>query len=50
MFAKINHIATISENYAVAGKFYEAIFGMKTSARARAARVLAEVRMPKIAS
>jgi len=40
MFAKINHIATISENYAVAGKFYEAIFGMKTSAKARAARAV----------
>jgi predicted enzyme related to lactoylglutathione lyase len=40
MFAKINHIATISENYAVAGKFYEAIFGMKTSAKARPARAV----------
>ena len=40
MFAKINHVATISENYAVAGKFYEAVFGMKTSAKARAARAV----------
>jgi catechol 2,3-dioxygenase-like lactoylglutathione lyase family enzyme len=40
MFAKINHIATISENYAVAGKFYESIFGMKTSANARPARAV----------
>jgi catechol 2,3-dioxygenase-like lactoylglutathione lyase family enzyme len=40
MFAKINHIASISENYAVAGKFYEAIFGMRTSANTRAARAV----------
>jgi catechol 2,3-dioxygenase-like lactoylglutathione lyase family enzyme len=40
MFAKINHIAAISENYAVSGKFYESIFGMKTSAKARPARAV----------
>lgn len=30
MFAKINHLAIISERYAVTGKFYEAVFGMKS--------------------
>jgi catechol 2,3-dioxygenase-like lactoylglutathione lyase family enzyme len=30
MFAKLNHIAVISEKYAVTGKFYEALFGMKS--------------------
>jgi catechol 2,3-dioxygenase-like lactoylglutathione lyase family enzyme len=29
MFAKINHIAIVSSNYLLEGKFYEAIFGMK---------------------
>lgn len=35
MFAKLNHLAIVSENYAVSGKFYEALFGMRTSPRAR---------------
>lgn len=35
MFAKLNHLAIVSENYALSGKFYEAIFGMKTANRAR---------------
>jgi catechol 2,3-dioxygenase-like lactoylglutathione lyase family enzyme len=35
MFAKINHIAIISERYAVTGKFYEAVFGMKTAGQLR---------------
>jgi catechol 2,3-dioxygenase-like lactoylglutathione lyase family enzyme len=30
MFAKINHVAIVSENYTQLGKFYEAVFGMKT--------------------
>lgn len=30
MFAKINHVAIISERYAVSGKFYEAVFGMRS--------------------
>ena len=29
MFAKINHVAIVSENYSQLGKFYEAVFGMK---------------------
>lgn len=35
MFAKLNHLAIVSENYAASGKFYEAVFGMKTSPNAR---------------
>jgi catechol 2,3-dioxygenase-like lactoylglutathione lyase family enzyme len=38
MFAKLNHIAMISENYARASKFYESVFGMKTSPNARPTR------------
>ena len=38
MFAKINHVAIASDNYAMNGKFYEALFGMKPSSRPRAAR------------
>lgn len=40
MFAKINHVAIISENYALLGKFYESVFGMKTSSRTRPARAV----------
>jgi predicted enzyme related to lactoylglutathione lyase len=40
MPAKINHIAIVSENYALSGKFYESVFGMKTSARARPGRAV----------
>src|ERR1700722_13806595 len=36
MFAKINHLAIISESYAVTGKFYEAVFGMKSVNQLRA--------------
>ena len=35
MFAKINHVAMMSTNYAMLGKFYEVLFGMKTSPNAR---------------
>lgn len=35
MFAQIRHIASISQNYASAGKFYEAVFGMRTSTEGR---------------
>ncbi|HXQ50932.1 MAG TPA: VOC family protein [Stellaceae bacterium] len=35
MFAKLNHLAIVSENYALSGRFYEAMFGMTTSSRAR---------------
>ena len=38
MFAKINHVAIVSENYAGLAKFYEAVFGMRTSPNTRAAR------------
>jgi catechol 2,3-dioxygenase-like lactoylglutathione lyase family enzyme len=40
MFSKINHVAIVSENYAQLAKFYEAVFGMKTSARSRPARAV----------
>ena len=40
MFAKINHVAIVSENYALLGKFYEAVFGMKTASRTRPARAV----------
>jgi catechol 2,3-dioxygenase-like lactoylglutathione lyase family enzyme/predicted enzyme related to lactoylglutathione lyase len=40
MFAKINHVAIVSENYAVLAKFYEAVFGMKHSGYGRAARAV----------
>jgi len=35
MFAKINHVAMMSSNYAMLGKFYEVLFGMKTSPNTR---------------
>jgi len=31
MFAKIKHLAIISDNYVLLSRFYEALFGMKTS-------------------
>ena len=40
MFAKINHIAITTDYYAVNGKFYEALFGMKTSSKPRPARAV----------
>jgi catechol 2,3-dioxygenase-like lactoylglutathione lyase family enzyme len=40
MFAKLNHVAIVSENYALLAQFYEAMFGMKTSARSRAGRAI----------
>lgn len=40
MFAKINHVAAVSEKYALAGKFYEAVFGMRTSSRTRPGRAV----------
>jgi catechol 2,3-dioxygenase-like lactoylglutathione lyase family enzyme len=33
MTAKINHLAIVSERYAISGKFYEAVFGMKSVAQ-----------------
>ena len=40
MFAKLNHIAIVSENYAQLCKFYEAMFGMTTSSKTRPARAV----------
>lgn len=40
MFSKINHVASSSEKYAVLGKFYETVFGMKTSANLRSGRAV----------
>lgn len=40
MFAKLNHIAIVSENYAQLCKFYEAVFGMTTSAKTRPTRAV----------
>jgi catechol 2,3-dioxygenase-like lactoylglutathione lyase family enzyme len=40
MFSKINHVAIVSENYALLAKFYEAVFGMKHSSYGRAARAV----------
>ena len=41
MFAKINHVAIVSDNYAESAQFYQAVFGMRTSdqGRGRPARV-----------
>ena len=36
MFAQIKHMAIVSENYALVGRFYEAVFRMRSSPRARA--------------
>src|SRR4051812_15801553 len=47
MFAKLNHLAIISENYERIGKFYEVMFGMRTSGSrslAGKARTVAEPR------
>jgi catechol 2,3-dioxygenase-like lactoylglutathione lyase family enzyme len=33
--ARIKHIAIVSDNFALAGRFYEAIFGMRTSPESR---------------
>lgn len=35
MFAQINHMATISHQYPMLGKFYEAVFGLKTSGKTK---------------
>lgn len=40
MFAKINHVAIVSSNYAHLAQFYETYFGMKGSARTRPGRAL----------
>jgi catechol 2,3-dioxygenase-like lactoylglutathione lyase family enzyme len=40
MFAKINHVAIVSDDYAQLAKFYEAVFGMRTSAKSRPSRAV----------
>lgn len=35
MFAKINHVAMASANYALVGKFYQVLFGLRTSRNPR---------------
>lgn len=40
MFGKINHLAIMSQNYALTAKFYEVIFGMTTSRKARGDRAV----------
>jgi catechol 2,3-dioxygenase-like lactoylglutathione lyase family enzyme len=40
LFAKLNHVAIVSENYAQLSKFYEAAFGMTTSSKTRPARAV----------
>jgi len=40
MFAKINHVAGISERYPLLGKFYETVFGMKSSPKLRSGRAV----------
>ena len=37
MSAQINHVAIVSDNYAQLAKFYEAMFGMKSSGLQRSA-------------
>ncbi len=36
MFAKLNHLAIVSEDFAMSARFYEAVFGMKTARGYRA--------------
>ena len=38
MPAKLNHVAIASDHYAINGRFYEALFGMKPSSKPRPAR------------
>ncbi len=40
MAAKINHVAIMSGNYALESKFYEAVFGMRTSPKSRPTRAV----------
>src|SRR5438067_12246762 len=40
MTAKIKHIALVSDNYALQGKFYEAAFGMRSAADPRPERAV----------
>lgn len=40
MASKINHVAILSGNFALESRFYEAVFGMKTSPRSRPTRAV----------
>ncbi len=40
MLAKIKHIAIVSDQYALQGKFYEAVFGMTTASNTRPERAV----------
>jgi catechol 2,3-dioxygenase-like lactoylglutathione lyase family enzyme len=40
MFAKINHVASCSERYPLVSKFYETVFGMKSSPKLRTGRAV----------
>ena len=40
MFAKINHVAIVSDHYGQLAEFYKAAFGMKTSDKTRAGRAV----------
>ena len=40
MFAKINHVAASSQQYALLAKFYETVFGMKSSPKLRSGRAV----------
>ena len=40
MFAKINHVAIVSSQYALSGRFYEALFGMKPGKNSRPGRAV----------
>src|SRR5215471_6460292 len=40
MFAKINHVAIVSEKYALLASFYESLFGMKRSAKGKINRAI----------
>jgi predicted enzyme related to lactoylglutathione lyase len=40
MASKINHVAILSGNYALESKFYESVFGMKSSPQARPTRAV----------
>src|SRR4029077_16092726 len=40
MFSKINHVAIVSENYAVLEQFYRAVFGMTSSTKTRPGRAV----------
>src|SRR5438445_13447264 len=40
VFAQINHVAIISHQYNTLGKFYEAVFGLKTAGKGRPASAI----------